>query len=228
MNFQPESAATLMEKDATTVRASYRELSVQYESLVDDLEFANKRASRFQRRNQDLQSAVDSADKKTVALSESLAKLEAELEKARSTTAALQSALWQEHALGKFGFKTLAREEASEKNESERILYESILKGLQPFLVGKDLFFQDGEVTQSGSDQSASTSSQKQVPTPTQNLAALYQPRVNKPRGVTENNPHSWGPLPRHWMTVDQQESFAERLAILDAPTSPSASSRPG
>ncbi|KAL8651164.1 MAG: hypothetical protein Q9226_004823 [Calogaya cf. arnoldii] len=218
MDFQPESVATLMEKDATTVCASYRELSAKYDSLVDDLEFANKRTLMFQRRNQELESAMDLADNKTAAISKSLAELEAELAKSRSTVAALQSASRQEHVPGKIDFKAIAREEAWEKNESEQILYESILKGLQPFLlgknlfsklslyksilkglqpflVGKDLFFQDGAVSQSEPDQPAPTSAPNKAPFPTQNAAALYQPRIKRPRGVTRSE-KTWGPLP--------------------------------
>ena len=86
-SYQPERIASLMSKDAASIRASYRELAQHYESMADELDRAEKRALRFQRRNRDLDEALVSADRKASALSESAV----ELEEASSNIATLES-----------------------------------------------------------------------------------------------------------------------------------------
>lgn len=58
---------------------------------------------------------------------------------------------------------------------------------------------------------------QAPAPTPTPKGAYLAQPRIRVPKHAVADLVSSWGPTPRQWMTIEQQEDFEEELTELEA-----------
>ncbi|KAI4207990.1 MAG: hypothetical protein LQ349_009793, partial [Xanthoria aureola] len=56
-----------------------------------------------------------------------------------------------------------------------------------------------------------------QAPAPTPKGAYLAQPRISVPNHAIASLTSSWGPTPRQWMTIKQQEEFKDQLAELEA-----------
>ena len=56
-----------------------------------------------------------------------------------------------------------------------------------------------------------------QAPAPTPKGAYLAQPRISVPNHAIASRTSSWGPTPRQWMTIKQQEDFKDQLAELEA-----------
>ncbi|KAL8885406.1 MAG: hypothetical protein Q9215_006737 [Flavoplaca cf. flavocitrina] len=48
----------------------------------------------------------------------------------------------------------------------------------------------------------------------------LAEPRIPPPECCFADQPETWGPIPRQWMTLEEQVEFAEELAKLEAPIS--------
>lgn len=131
-----------------------------------------------------------------------------ELRQAEEKIAALESAL---------GGKELAlreKQSALTKKDFNLRLCQSVLRATQPFLQGKQLEYQNGMVTQSNSQ---SSSTLQHIASSTPEGVVLHQPRIAPPRGSYAHLPDTWEPLPRHWMSADQQERFAEELKLLEA-----------
>ncbi|KAI4264043.1 MAG: hypothetical protein L6R42_000836 [Xanthoria sp. 1 TBL-2021] len=238
MDFQPESIAALMDKDAAEVRASYRKITTYYEAALDELDLANKKIERLQRKSEEPESELFNADKRATALSGA----GSELEQARSKIATLESALEKkESAIDPDGehrymkWRVAVLESTLERKNSDLVICRSIMKGIQPYLTtlekkslqgstpqssqeAKYLIFQDGKVTKS-EDVSASVSSLRlSFTNPVQDTLTLLQPWVEIPRGVIASNQDSWGPFPRNWMNHKNQERFAEELLMLETP----------
>ncbi|KAI4219615.1 MAG: hypothetical protein L6R36_008195 [Xanthoria steineri] len=56
-----------------------------------------------------------------------------------------------------------------------------------------------------------------QAPAPTPKGAYLAQPRIPVPMHAIASLTSSWGPTPRQWMTIKQQEDFKDQLIELEA-----------
>ncbi|KAI4106729.1 MAG: hypothetical protein LQ339_002920 [Xanthoria mediterranea] len=56
-----------------------------------------------------------------------------------------------------------------------------------------------------------------QAPAPTPKGAYLAQPRIPVPMHAIASLTRSWGPTPRQWMTIKQQEDFKDQLVELEA-----------
>lgn len=238
MDFQPESIAALMDKDAAEVRASYRKITTYYEAALDELDLANKKVERLQQKNQELESELFNADKRATALSGA----GSELEQARSRIATLESALEKkESAIDPDGehrymkWRVAVLESTLEGKDSDLVICRSIMKGLQPYLTTVEkkslqgstlqssqkeshLIFRDGEITQFKDLSAAISSLGRRFKNPVQDTVTLHQPWIETPGGVIASNQDSWGPLPRNWMSHELQQRFAEELLILETP----------
>ncbi|KAL9035345.1 MAG: hypothetical protein Q9180_004912 [Flavoplaca navasiana] len=66
----------------------------------------------------------------------------------------------------------------------------------------------------------ASEASTPKTTAPVSKGPYLAEPRILPPEGAFADQPDTWGPNPRQWMTIEQQGELTEELAKLEAPLS--------
>ena len=226
MTYQPEPLADIRKKDLVPLRASYGILAEHYETVVDErdeavkrlkderektqktiedaLATATKKADRMQAKIRDLQGAIEASDQKMASALGS----GPELKEAESKIASLESRVAE---LAKILTYTQEESQAPQNNQQDT---QEALKSETADSASGD---KKDKVDSHPPGPPASEASTPKTTAPVPKGPYLAEPRILPPEFCFADQPESWGPSPRQWMTLEQQVEFAEELAKLEA-----------
>ncbi|KAI4272771.1 MAG: hypothetical protein LQ337_005069 [Flavoplaca oasis] len=206
MTYQPEPLAVVRTKDLTALRALYAVLADRYVTVVDERDEADKRLKAEREKAQKtIEDARAAATRKTDRMQAKIRELESELALSdRKLASASDSG------------------PELKKAESKIASLESRLEELKKILIGTQEDLQSSQDDQSAKEDKldsqppalpATTAPTPQMTAPVPKGPYLAQPRIPPPQGCYAHLPHTWGPNPRQWMTIAQQERFKVELA---------------